>query len=498
MKGKEDDKKKSKSYYVLHVAIGLTITFIFWVIPPLDPITPLGMRCLGSFLGMVYMWTAIGPLWPSLFGLFMLGISGFAGDGVAGFNAVWLNAVGVNTVLLVLFAFVLFGALDEVGDTKYIARWLLTRKVYKGRPYVFMAIFYLTCFVLSALVQPIVSLIMLWPVALRITKMLDIKRGDRLWKFFFVGMFLVSTLAQPFFPFLGAQLIPISAFANMTQASGTAMTIPMVPYMALDVIMTVLIMAIYLLIMKLTRVDVSKMKSIDPSMIEEEMALPPMNVQQKAYLWMVPVYLLMILLPNFIKDNPVSDFLNTLGTLGVTVLFVIIFLAIKWHGKPLLNYQEVAYKQMNWGIFFMIAAAVYAANTLSDSSTGVTDWLVQVLNPILGNQPEMVFVAILFTVALVITNFANNAAMAVVLTPVVIAFSNQLGINPVPVEMGVILMVFVAMLTPAASPHAGMMWGRKDIYSPKDIMSIGFPMCLITLVSYICIGYPLAKLLIGA
>ena len=103
----------------------------------------------------------------------------------------------------------------------------------------------------------------------------------------------------------------------------------------------------------------------------------------------------------------------------------------------------------------------------------------------------------MFTVALIITNFANNAAMAVILMPVVLNFSNQIGINPMPVAMGVILMVFVAMLTPAASPHAGLMHGMKTIYTTKEILTIGFPMCLVTLLLYIFVGYPLAKILLG-
>ena len=107
----------------------------------------------------------------------------------------------------------------------------------------------------------------------------------------------------------------------------------------------------------------------------------------------------------------------------------------------------------------------------------------------------MVFVAILFTVALIVTNFANNAAMAVTLMPVVLNFSNQLDINPMPVATGVILMVFVAMLTPAASPHAGMMHGMKKIYSTKEILAVGFPICILALVLYIFVGYPLCKLL---
>ena len=488
------EAKQKKDLYLVHSAIGIAITALFWVMPPIAPITPIGMKCVGAFLGMVYLWSMVDTLWPSIFGLFMLGISGIDPTGL---NGVWLNAVGNFTVLLVMFALVLFGAVHEVGDTMYIARWFLTKKVFKGRPFVFIAIFYVCCGVLSALLSPITSLIILWPIAISLTKTLGLTREDKIWSWFFVGMFLVSTLMQPFFPFMGAQLVPLSAFQGMTAQMGNPMEVPMAQYMAVNLIMTTLIMTIYILAIKLLRVDVSKLKAIDPAMIEEQMQLPPMNTVQKAYLIMIPFYIAALLLPSFIKGFAPLDFLGKLGPLGVTVLFVIIFLVVRVDGKPLLNFKEMAYRQMNWGIFFMIAAAVYGANTLSNEATGVVPFLIQVLNPILGGQSETGFVAIMFLVALVITNFANNAAMAVVLLPVVLAFSNQLGISPIPVALGVTLMVFVAMLTPAASPHAGMMHGRKDLYSTGEILKIGFPMCVITWALYSFVGYPLMKLLLG-
>ena len=58
--------KKKKDLYYVHVAIGLAIMAVFWVLPPMEPITPLGMKCVGAFLGMVYLWSAIEALWPSL------------------------------------------------------------------------------------------------------------------------------------------------------------------------------------------------------------------------------------------------------------------------------------------------------------------------------------------------------------------------------------------------------------------------------------------------
>ena len=488
------EAKQKKDLYLVHSAIGIAITALFWVMPPIAPITPIGMKCVGAFLGMVYLWSMVDTLWPSIFGLFMLGISGIDPTGL---NGVWLNAVGNFTVLLVMFALVLFGAVHEVGDTMYIARWFLTKKVFKGRPFVFIAIFYVCCGVLSALLSPITSLIILWPIAISLTKTLGLTREDKIWSWFFVGMFLVSTLMQPFFPFMGAQLVPLSAFQGMTAQMGNPMQVPMAQYMAVNLIMTTLIMTIYVLAIKLLRVDVSKLKAIDPAMIEEQMQLPPMNTVQKAYLIMIPFYIAALLLPSFIKGFAPLDFLGKLGPLGVTVLFVIIFLVVRVDGKPLLNFKEMAYRQMNWGIFFMIAAAVYGANTLSNEATGVVPFLIQVLNPILGGQSETGFVAIMFLVALVITNFANNAAMAVVLLPVVLAFSNQLGISPIPVALGVTLMVFVAMLTPAASPHAGMMHGRKDLYSTGEILKIGFPMCVLTWALYSFVGYPLMKMLLG-
>ena len=492
------EKKSGISSYMIHSIIGLAIIAIFWFAPPIEPITPIGMKCLGAFLGTVYLWSMVDVLWPSVLCLFLFGLSGYAGEGAAAFKSVFLNAIGADTVLISILSMILFGAFHEVGCTMYIARWFLTKEIFKGRPYVFLTIWFLCCGVLSALVGPIVGIIILWSISLGVMNVLEIKREDKIWPFFFCGTFMALTLMQPFFPFRGAQLIPISAFEKMMAAGGNAMIIPYMPYMITAAVMFSLIMGTMLIAMKfILRVDTGKLRHIDPQMIRDQIKLPPMNFQQKAYMFMLVAYLLMLLIPGFVKNNPICAFLNVIGTLGVNVFWIVALVAIRWNGKPLLEFQKVAATQMNWGIFFMIAAAVYGAGSLSSATTGVSSFLVKMLNPILGGQPEIIFVALMLLAALIITNFANNAAMAVVLMPVVISFSTQLQINPMPVAMGVILMVFVAMLTPSASPHASMMHGRKDIYTTKEILSIGLPMCAICWVLYVVVGYPLMKILLG-
>ena len=488
-------KSKGTASYALHCIIGLVILAIFWIIPPLEPITDVGMRVVGVFLMMVYLWSTIGTLWPSIVGLFFLGISGVAGD--AGFNGVFMNSIGNYMVLMCIFAFILFGGLDECGATLHIARWLLTRRLFKGRPLVFMGLYIACSFAMAALIAGAAAMVIMWPIGLRIMEILGVKREDAVWKYFFIGQFLGITLGQPFFPFKGAAMGPIATFATMTANMGTPHAIPYLSYMLISGIMATLIVCMYLLAIKLLRVDLGKMKSIDPQMIAEQFKLGKTNLQQKCYMVALPIFILSLMLPSFFKGNPIADFLNSIGVLGVAAFMTILFLIIRVDGKPLLDFKEVAYRKFDWGIIFMLAAALYSATLLSNKALGITAWITGALSPVLSGHSEIMFVTILFTVALIITSFANNAAMGIVLMPVVITFSNQMGIDPTPVAIGVCLVVFVAMLTPAASPYTAMMWGNKEIYSVKEILQVGFPLCFGMLAMYILIGYPLAKFILA-
>lgn len=65
--------KNKKSYYI-HTVIMLAIAVAFYFIPAVEPLTPLGMKVLGVFLAMLYGWLFCDVVWPSLFGLLMLGV----------------------------------------------------------------------------------------------------------------------------------------------------------------------------------------------------------------------------------------------------------------------------------------------------------------------------------------------------------------------------------------------------------------------------------------
>ena len=122
--------------------------------------------------------------------------------------------------------------------------------------------------------------------------------------------------------------------------------------------------------------------------------------------------------------------------------------------------------------------------------------MIQTLQPLLGGKPEIVFIFLLLAFALITTNFAINAGMAVVLIPVVLAFADQYpGVDSIVICMSICMMVFVALLTPAASPYCGMLHARKDLVEYKEIMQLFLPMVVIALVLYTLVGYQIAKIL---
>ncbi len=75
--GKVKKMGKSKDgIYWLNTIITLLLMFGIGYLEPWGSLSVLGMKVLVFFLGMLWGWTTIGFVWPSMLGLLALGISG--------------------------------------------------------------------------------------------------------------------------------------------------------------------------------------------------------------------------------------------------------------------------------------------------------------------------------------------------------------------------------------------------------------------------------------
>ena len=121
--------KKTKMYYI-HSAIGLAIMFLFGFLPPFDPITPLGMKFLGIFIGLCYLWSFVDMGWPIL-ASFVAIIS----LGCMPITQIYTSAFANSTLMLCLFMMLVMMPLAESGVFDYAAAWVLKQKILQGHPW---------------------------------------------------------------------------------------------------------------------------------------------------------------------------------------------------------------------------------------------------------------------------------------------------------------------------------------------------------------------------
>ena len=233
--------------YWINVVIGLAFMFLFPLLPPIGSVTEVGMSVLGIFIGMVYMWATVDGIWPELVGMVLIGLCGYVQDltGYSAVKAVFTNAFGSETVIVVVLCMFLFSAIEGVGLTKYIARFFMTRKIMEGRPYVLLGVFLIGSYFISGTCGALVSMFMLWPIAIEICKKCGYERGDKFFYVIICGVYLAATIGQPMIPFKGAILAVITSLNNAfgVQINGAS-------YLVYNVIMALIMFAVYLLIVR--------------------------------------------------------------------------------------------------------------------------------------------------------------------------------------------------------------------------------------------------------
>lgn len=483
------EKKKVSPHVMkyIHSAIGIGFMVGFPMLPPIEPITEVGMHVLAIFVGMVYLWSTVNSIWPSILGLFLMAMSGFAP-----LSEVARGAFGADIVVLMLLSMIFFGGVEYAGCTQYMARWFVTRKIINGRPYAFLFIFFLASYFLSGLTDPIASLFILWPIAVELMQEFGVDRNQKVYGIAIFGVYLAATLGQPMFPFKGAALVCVGTFQAVT-----GIEVNYLAYVLLNLVLSLAVITVFMLLLKFVfKPDLSALKNINAEQFKKN-PLPPMNMRQKLFFFSIFAYVILLLAPSFLpKTWAITNLLNSMGVLGITFMFVVVLMIIHVDGKPALPFGEVAVKNFSWDVYFLVVAALYGANAVSNDATGIKEWLLQVLQPLLGDRPEIIFIALLLVFIALVTNVANNAGMVVILIPIVMAFSSQYpAIEPVALMMLITYLAFFAILTPAASPYAGMMHARRDLIDFGAIIKMGTPIIVIGVVLCATVGYKLAALL---
>lgn len=477
---------KNTLYYI-HCIIGILIMFGFGSLEPFNPITPLGMQVLGVFIGVIYLWSFVSVLWPSLLGMIALGLTQYAS-----MKDVLMASFGDTVTVLLLFAMILFGAIQHAGVTRYISRWFLTRKVINGRPVVFSFIFIFTTYVLAALSASVLPpILLMWSILYDVLNDVGYKKGEKYTTIMVIGTLFGAISGQAAKPFTGSALMVVGSFEKVTK-----LHLDYLPYMLFGFIMSTLGIILYTLLIKYVfKPDMNKIANISTERFEQE-KLPAMTLQQKTLFACMFGYLILILIPSILpKTIGFVALLNKIGPFGVVMAFIVGLCLFKVDNKPIINVKDIMGRYVSWDVYFLVAMAMAISGALTAKTTGIQEFIIQALNPVLGGLSPFAFTAVILAFAMLITNFANNGVMGVLLMPIIYTFSLQNGVNAIAITTATIFALHIAVLTPAASPFAAMLIGNTEWVESKDVFKYGSIILISIYALFLLVGMPLANLI---
>lgn len=153
--------------------------------------------------------------------------------------------------------------------------------------------------------------------------------------------------------------------------------------------------------------------------------------------------------------------------------------------------EKQAYNSIDWVTIFLFAGMIPVATAMNTSGAGKL--IAEVTVKMLGGDPSPYMVtAVLFGLAVVLTQFMSNTASKALLCPVGIALSAQMGASPKAVLMAILIASSCAFASPVGTPPNTLVLGPGG-YKFMDYLKAGtglVAVCLIVSIIVIPIVWP--------
>lgn len=461
---------KSNKMTYIHIAIMFAIIFVVWHLPPFGQITDMGMKVLGVFLGIVYGWVFIDLLWVSFAGFGLLVLTGYCNATVA-----FASGFGNATFLMVLLPAAFAVALNQIGVSDGIAYWILSRKIFIGKPWLLILAICVAALLMGLFNGGMAAVFLMWTIALKIGEINGYEPGSRVTNMLIAFIVYIAMTAPAMVPFYGSVLLYGGFF---TQATGLA--IPSGPMLLCGQIYMVATMLIMILVSKyIFKVD-AKNFTTTPELCEEYGAYK-MNKYQKVGLILLLVYFAVLMIPAIFTTLPGATFCNNFGVIGWTVVYMSVFLV--WHkedGKPVIDLME-CFNNLPWAMLMLLAVTYPLADAMKSPDVGITASITEFLMPILTKMDVTVLIIVTMFAMGIITQFMHNIVMGAIFIPIITPIVISMGGNPYVCWFMMYVGLMCAYVTPAGSMMAGMVFGHQTMKA-KDAYIFGLLFLVVALI----------------
>ena len=175
--------------------------------------------------------------------------------------------------------------------------------------------------------------------------------------------------------------------------------------------------------------------------------------------------------------------LATLGVMPImkgAIIGVAFLLALK-----VITPQE-SYQSVHWQVIVLIAALIPVGIVIQN--TGTSEWIGMIISDIARmSSPKWhahILLALIYLITMILTEVSSNAATAIIMTPIAIAVSGQMGFDSRPFIFAVAFAASASFLTPVGYQTNLMVYGPGG-YKFSDFIRVGFPIAILFWISAI-------------
>ncbi|MGJ3509887.1 SLC13 family permease [Enemella sp. A6] len=177
----------------------------------------------------------------------------------------------------------------------------------------------------------------------------------------------------------------------------------------------------------------------------------------------------------------------TLSALNIAPIFALVLLAVAIVLITRCIDSREALGFVDGRLLFLLVGMLIVGEGLHAS--GALQLLVGGIAPILQHAPPWVIVAALYLLASALTELITNNAVALILTPLAIVLAGQLGVDPKPVVIAVMMGASASFATPIGYQTNTLVYGPGG-YKFLDFARIGIPLHLVLTV-VVAVAIPL-------
>jgi len=138
-----------------------------------------------------------------------------------------------------------------------------------------------------------------------------------------------------------------------------------------------------------------------------------------------------------------------------------------------------AYNSINWQIIVLIGCLIPLGIAIQSSGAAkmIGNTMVNLLRFVPDHQQATFLLAMVYLVAMILTEVSSNAATAIIMTPITLAASANLGLDPRPFIFAICFAASASFITPIGYQTNLMVYGPGG-YKFSDYIRVGLPLSI--------------------